>query len=380
MSKIKKTISNINQSFKIAGINVKDIKSYINELQDKVEKLELSIEELKPSEGIEQRNDEYQKLLSELDDTMAKISAKKYAIDRIKSLPKVEEINVDDLKIIYNQYQLGLGDFVKRSIEQVITFKEEIDSFQSDLMTKKLIALQSEKNELETRRSYLDNQLAKIYESRNAKKKLEALKDAVSRHAEKNSKLANLSEKYRIIEDERNRKKLITKAISNIVDEIDAWLFSIADKLNDFENDLKEVHKYIAGNKECHFNIQTKPESSEFVEIDYRVNLDGGTGVNHIRTFIYDVLLLLNKYTSKKHLGFLIHDNIFAGVGLDDMVRSLNFLDDKQKKGADFQYIVTINKDEFDSAVSKFNFDYKQKVKATFKRNDQFLKISYREV
>ncbi|OGF25103.1 hypothetical protein A2303_05775 [Candidatus Falkowbacteria bacterium RIFOXYB2_FULL_47_14] len=379
MEQIKKVITSINSSFKMAGTDSKRIKSYLNELEDKVNKLGSAIDDLKPSEGSKQTNDDFNKLSIELDRVLTELSAKDYAIQRIKNLPKIEQINSNDIKIIYNQYKLGLGDLVKKSIDQVMEFKKQIDSFQNNLMSRKLKSLQEERMLLEDSRAHIDSKLSKIYQINNTKEKIENLREAIINHREKNNELANLSEKYKILEEQRNERKKIKKQNREILDDLDSKIFELSNVISDFENDLKNIHEFIAGNKECHFNIETK-ESAEYINIDYRVNLDGGSGVNRTRTFIYDVLLMLNIHTSKKHPGFLIHDNIFASAGTDDMVKAFNYLYKQELSGNNFQYIVTVNKDEFDSVVNEFDFDYKDKVRLTLTRQDQLLKTSYREV
>ena len=45
----------------------------------------------------------------------------------------------------------------------------------------------------------------------------------------------------------------------------------------------------------CQFEINIDDSSKEFVDFNYRIKLDGGSGTNRIRTFIYDILLMTNK-------------------------------------------------------------------------------------
>ena len=139
------------------------------------------------------------------------------------------------------------------------------------------------------------------------------------------------------------------------------------------------AHEFIAENKRCQFKIKISESLANFVEFDYRIKLDGSSGINRIKTFIYDCLLMVNKTTSERHLGFLIHDNIFASTGRDDMVKSLNYLDDLSKNNK-FQYILTINKDEFESQIKDFSFDYKQYIRAEFTREKPFLGFEYSEI
>jgi uncharacterized protein YydD (DUF2326 family) len=79
-----------------------------------------------------------------------------------------------------------------------------------------------------------------------------------------------------------------------------------------------------------------------------------------------------------RHPSFLIHDNIFASAGRDDMARALNYL--AKQDQSQFQYLLTINKDEFDSSIKKFDFDYRKKVQAEFTRAKPFLGQHYVEI
>lgn len=94
---------------------------------------------------------------------------------------------------------------------------------------------------------------------------------------------------------------------------------------------------------------------------------------------MYDVLLMLNKYTTDRHPKFLIHDNVFAAIGRNDMVRSLNYLYDAELKGTPFQYIVAINKDEFESNKSEFDFKTQEKIKLELSRQNSLLHARYSE-
>ena len=102
-------------------------------------------------------------------------------------------------------------------------------------------------------------------------------------------------------------------------------------------------------------------------------------GIDRIKTFIYDILLMTNSSTSVRHPGFLVHDNIFAATGKDDMVKALNYVYSLEHK-KDFQYIVTINKDEFESYSNEFEFNIDEKVKKTLTRKEPLFGHVYDEV
>ncbi|MFA6533336.1 MAG: DUF2326 domain-containing protein [Patescibacteria group bacterium] len=372
-------LADIKKDFKNDGITPAKVKSHINNLRDEVEKLNLAIGNLEPGEGARQVSDELSKLISDQEKLLVEKTGKEYLVRKIKNLPKIEKISTDDIRITYNRFKNGLGDTVIKSINQVFEFKKQIDGFQKELMTSKLVSLQNEISQLNQEVEVLDKRIAKIYGYMGAKEKIVDLKNAIIIEQEKNKKLEKYSSKYEIFKDSSDDQKSIKEGIKEKVENIGIFLFKIGNELKQFEDDLLEMHYFIAKNKTCQFDFVVNYNKAEYLELNYRINLDGGASSNRIRAFIYDILLMTNQYTSQRHLGFVIHDNIFASTGKDDMINSLNYLSILEKRGKKFQYIVTINTDEFDSKVDEFNFDYTKKL-TRFTRDEPFLKIPYSEI
>ncbi|MCL4208394.1 DUF2326 domain-containing protein [Patescibacteria group bacterium] len=386
MKQINKTITDneaslrdINRTFKNMGIDVKTVRSYINDLKDKVEKLNFSIEELKPGEGFRQRKEELQDLEYQLESLSALRSSKLLAINRIKKLPQFEKVNPKRVEIIYNTFREGLGDLVKKSLNEVIELHEKIESFQNKIFDQRLETLYGEVHDLDGKITQIDSQISKIYKVLNADKKIDSLKRALKEEKEKNDKLENLVDKYDTLEQKKEEKKTLEINRNQLIKLIDKEILEKKKNIESFENNLKELHQVIAGNSRCQFDIKTSLQA-EYIVFDYRIDLDGGSGMDRIRTFMYDILLMISGVTTSRHLGFLIHDNIFPSTGRDDMVRALNFVYDQNKKGKNFQYIVSLNKDEFEAQLDKFEFESGSVTKATFTREIPFLGTQYREI
>jgi uncharacterized protein YydD (DUF2326 family) len=187
---------------------------------------------------------------------------------------------------------------------------------------------------------------------------------------------------YLKLEDEKLRKAQLTLARDKIISDIEKKIVELEDTINSFEEDVKEIHFAIAGDKHCHFRlaIDRKALAKQFLDFDYRIDFDGGYAIDRAKIFIYDTLLMLNKYTKKYHPGFLIHDNAFAGAGIDDMIKGLNYLNDQHGKAKSFQYIFTINKDEYETYKDEFSFDSDALIKKELTREKPLLNDSYREI
>lgn len=373
-------LQSLKKDFKNQGISPKEVRSYINDLEDKVKKLDLSINQLRPGESIKQYKQRLNGILLDLESLNSQKAAKEFQISKIKKLPKAEGIDVEEIKVVYNKYVLGLGDMIKKSFDQVLEFKEQIETFQNKLMGQKLDTLRHEIEELEQRIEPLDKEASEIYEISNAREKIKDLTDAVKEHRSKNEQLQDLVAKFKIMAEREEEQKLLKKSKAEEIERLETQIIALGKDVGSFEKDLVDIHYAIAGNKTCQFSIGVNETKKEFMEFDYRIKLDGSSGINRIKTFIYDILLMLNTFTSKRHPGFLIHDNIFASTGKDDMVKALNYLFKQEGKKKKFQYIVTINKDEFDSHAGDFDFDYKLKVRTTLTRQDPLLRTTYSEI
>lgn len=374
-----KGLASLRSDFKSNGIAEKEVASYINDLRDSVEKLNLAIDQLHPSEALTQTKNELVNLQIGLEKLVTIKASKEYLIRKIKSLPQLEKINTKQIQMVYNHFKTGLGDLVEKSFDQVLEFKKQVDDFQNSLMNEKLNELLDEIHDIDIKIENLDNQIAKLYEKTEAKEKIDGLKQAVKLEREKNIQLEKLSATYEMLQAKVAEQKSLKKKKEGLVEKLETVLFEVNSTILGFEEDLKKMHEFIAGNKRCQFKITVSESLANFVEFDYRIKLDGSSGINRIKTFIYDCLLMVNKKTSERHPGFLIHDNIFASTGRDDMVKALNYLNDLSKKNK-FQYILTINKDEFESQIKDFSFDYKKNIRAEFTREKPFLGFEYSEL
>lgn len=380
LKNIDKTITSLRGDFKIHGIEEKEVASYLNDLRANVEKLNLAIESLQPSEGMIQAQESLNDLEIRLAELVNERSGKQFLVKKIKSLPKVEKVNTKQVQMVYNHFKEGLGDLVKKSFDQVLEFKKQIDDFQISLTNEKLIALNSEIANLDERIAVIDGQVSEIYQRFESREKISSLKEAVRLEQEKNKKLQELSSTYDLLVAKKAERKNLKKLKESHVEEVGVLIFEIRKTVSSFEEDLKKMHEAIAGNQRCQFNIEIKEGApKQFADFDYRINLDGSSGINRIKIFIYDVLLMINKVTLQRHPGFLIHDNIFASTGRDDMVKSLNYLYALSLR-KNFQYILTINKDEFESQVNDFDFDYKTLTRVELTRLNPFLGIQYPEI
>lgn len=379
LKNVKDIIASVRRDFKLLNVTEKDVKSHINDLQDKVESMNLSINNLEPSEAIEQRKTELASIQHELNELSTDKASKELMLEKIGSLPKATNPNIEQIRFVYNSYKEGLGDMVAESFETVYAFRQEVERYQQQLVVDKEKEVRKQIDSINATARELRSRASAIYKILNAKEKLDDLMQAIELQQSSRRELDLMATKYELYKEKQNRKQEIERILLGYFDALDVQIFELQKTVNSFESDLKELHEAIAGNKKCQFELIVDKDSEKYIQANYRINLDGSAGINRLGTFMYDFLLMTNKYTSVRHPGLLIHDNIFPMTSRDDVVKALNYVADAET-AYNFQYIVTLNKDEIEARADELDFDYKSKICKVLTRQNPLLGREYREL
>lgn len=359
-----------------------DVKAELNSLEDEIKKMNDAIESLKSNEAFNSIEKDLLKLEDLLDKLRKRQKATRYEYNKIKSLPKPEEIENDEIEMLYNQFKSGLGDMIVKTLEETVKFKTKVEEFQRALINQRAIELQDELYNIAEDIRKLDDEYSAKLKIIDQKGVLKNLKSSLNIFNQKNteySKMKGLYDEYE--KAEKEKKSLYLKKSQEIL-VLDNVIEENKSVLDSFLNTLLEIHEYIMGNKECSFTIDTvnKKTSKKTISIDMRIFDDGSHSVDRAKVFIYDMALMFNQYTRKRHPGFLIHDNIFD-VDQDTLVQSLNFLAHQENRYQDFQYILTLNRDkiEHEERLQQIKLDIENHKVATFTKKSKFLGQNYQE-
>ncbi|AUM63540.1 DUF2326 domain-containing protein [Brevibacillus laterosporus] len=373
----KKEVTSGNQK------KISDVRAELNALNDEVLRMNEAIESFRSSEAF----DSIEKDLVEMEDLLDKLRVRqkaiKYELQKIKNLPKPEEIDSSEIELIYNQFKQGLGDLIVKSLEKTLEFKTKIETFQRSLINQRATDLQNELYEVTEKIRGLDEQYGEKLKIIDQKGVLKNLKSSLKIYNQKNQEYSKRIGLYKEYEHaEKEKKNLFLKKTQEVY-ELDNEIDEKKNVLNSFLNTVLSIHELIMGNKECSFAIETinNKTNKQTVKIEMRIYDDGSHSVDRTKVFIYDMSLLFNKYTRIRHPGLLIHDNIFD-VDQDTLVQSLNFLAKQEENYQDFQYILTLNRDkiEHEEKMNQIKLDIEKHKVATYTKDNKFLKTSYQEI
>lgn len=361
---------------------ISDVKAELNMLNSELQQIEEAIETFKTNDAYNVMQYELIDIENKLESLRTRQTVLKHEYEKIMSLPAPEHIDDSEIELVYNHFKKNLGTAVVKSLNEVVAFKNEVEKFQRVLLNQKAKELEIQIAEISEQLRFLDDQYAEKLRIIDKKGTLKNLKTSISIYESKKEECAHTRFLFGQYEKAEKEKKLLDIRKAQEIISIDNDLDNMSDELSSFTTTILDIHESIMGNRECSFDITTnsKPNSKNPIDIDLRIYDDGSHSVNRTKVFIYDMALMFNEYTQRRHPLFLIHDNIFD-VDQDTLVQCLNYVYRQEEYNSNFQYILTLNRDKIENEerINLIKMDIDDHKTAVFTKENKFLKKSYKE-
>lgn len=362
---------------------ISDVRAELNALEDELQKLEDAIESFKTNETFDSMEADLIELEGLLDQLRKQQKVLRHDYDKIRRMPKPEQIDDNEIELVYNQFKSDLGNAVVKSLNEVVGFKNKVEEFQRMLINQKAKELEKQLKEIAEQIRVIDDEYSEKMKVIDKKGVFKNLKTSLMIYEAKKDSLSHTKLLFEQYEKNDKKKRLLKLQKTQDIMEIDNEIEEKSKILQSFMNTILEIHQSIMENKECSFSIQTvdNAKSKTPVELNLRIYDDGSHSVDRTKVFIYDMALLFNSFTRERHPLFLVHDNIFD-VDQDTLVQCLNYLYKQEEKFQDFQYILTLNRDKIENEERRklIKMDIDSHRVATFTKDKKFLGRSYQEI
>lgn len=361
---------------------ISDVKAELNALEDELQKLEDAIESFKTNETFDSMEADLIELEDLLDQLRKRQKALRYDYEKIRKMPKPEQIDDREIELVYNQFKSELGNAVVKSLNEVVGFKNKIEEFQRTLVNQKAKELESQLKSIAEQIRVLDDEYSEKLKVIDKKGVLKNLKVSLQIYEAKKDSISHTKFLFDQYEKNEKKKRMLNLQKTQQLMEIDSEIEQNKEIMDDFIDTILEIHESIMGNKECSFSLQTvdKARKKTPVELTLRIYDDGSHSVDRTKVFIYDMALLFNQYTRDRHPLFLVHDNIFD-VDQDTLVQCLNYIYKQEEQYQDFQYILTLNRDKIENEEQRklIQMDIDEHQVAVFTKEKKFLGRNYQE-
>ena len=361
---------------------ISDVKAELNALEDELQKLEDAIESFKTNETFDSMEADLIELEDLLDQLRKRQKALRYDYEKIRKMPKPEQIDDREIELVYNQFKSELGNAVVKSLNEVVGFKNKIEEFQRTLVNQKAKELESQLKSIAEQIRVLDDEYSEKLKVIDKKGVLKNLKVSLKIYEAKKDSISHTKFLFDQYEKNEKKKRMLNLQKTQQLMEIDSEIEQNKEIMDDFIDTILEIHESIMRNKECSFSLQTvdKARKKTPVELTLRIYDDGSHSVDRTKVFIYDMALLFNQYSRDRHPLFLVHDNIFD-VDQDTLVQCLNYIYKQEEQYQDFQYILTLNRDKIENEEQRklIQMDIDEHQVAVFTKEKKFLGRNYQE-
>ena len=361
---------------------ISDVRAELNALEDELKKLEDAIESFKTNETFDSMEADFIELEELLDQLRKRQKALRHDYEKIRKMPKPEQIDDREIELVYNQFKSELGNAVVKSLNEVVGFKNKIEDFQRTLVNQKAKELESQLKSIAEQIRILDDEYSEKLKIIDKKGVLKNLKISLKIYEAKKESISRTKFLFEQYEKHEKKKRILNLQKTQQIMEIETEIEQNEEMMDSFMETILQIHEFIMGNRECSFSIQTidKAQSKTPVELVLRIYDDGSRSVDRTKVFIYDMALLFNQYTRDRHPLFLVHDNIFD-VDQDTLVRCLNYIYSQEEQYQDFQYILTLNRDKIENEEQRklIRMDIDEHQVAVFTKEKKFLGRNYQE-
>lgn len=364
----------------LTGKNVSEARSDLNELASQVSKIQEEIERLENIKGYEIVKNETIHLENQLESSRLRQSVLKTELSKIALFRGDNYIDEREVGELYNQFKEGLGDLIKKQIEEVTAFKKKIDNFQKTLIDGRRQELEEGLKEVDREIARLDNAYKENLTILDQKGALKSLRQTIASYQQKVENHATLSAFIKKHSDYEREKKTKTNERDALIFLLDNYVAECSDTIASLEKTILDIHEAVAGNRLSSFEIEVT-KKKEIMKFELRIYDDGSHSNEREKVFLYDLALLINESTRRNHPGLLIHDNIFD-VDYDTLIKSLNYIGDNEETLVHSQYILTINSDKIHETdiKSALRLNLDKFKRAAFTKSEKFLRINYQEL
>ena len=356
------TVKNLKQKVvSDTGKSIEEFKSDKILIESKIERLEHSIKHYDFLEN-------YKDIESQLVDITSTIREELGVYHTLENrLKKIEEsyntnstkIDVTEVQKLYNEVKSAFGDLVKRKIDEVIEFENQIIENRKKFLLKRENELKQESKKVFQQITVLEEKRSRLYLKLKEHGALESIENAYEQLILEKSNLNKTVQSIEQIDD-------IEEELAKLDVDISQVRLAISNDIRSFENKINELRKlfqqilsetiYLESDKGgAYFDITVSSNSKKNTlpfQIKVEIPKADALGQSRLKLIAYDYMVFINSLKDNRAFPkFLVHDGVFHGISYDSVVKSLNYMYNQYNKFKNFQYLLTFNEDE----ISKTN-------------------------
>lgn len=320
----------------------------VADLEYRIATLEKEISEFKVSNNyheLEKEADEKSYQKKELENRRILVS--NYIKNIEDSAKETDEVKEEKLLKVYEAANIEIPKMIKRSLDEVTNFHRELLTTRNARLRKELIRHTAELKEIDNEIISLGRRMDELLDYLNSHGALEEYVALTKQLSSLKNELNRIQEYQKILKAYRDTKLDIKSAMIEQDKATDTYLEEESKYLDDLRNKYWDYAKRFYPKKKSGLVIKNNlGENMLRYTLEARIEDDSSDGVNEVRMFCFDWLLLNCK---KSKIRFVAHDSrMFANM--DPRQRETLFrIVYETCQQTEFQYICSVNEDALES-------------------------------
>ncbi len=326
----------------------KDVTLTVRDLDDTIRKLEKDLKDFQVAEDyydVRQEADQIERTLSETQNQITLLENQLKNID--ESLKISPDVGKEAIEKIYNESKIYFSDRVKKDLEQIETFYQQLIENRVDKLIRQKSSIAKELESKFARKQELQNRL-------NEKLQYLGAHQALDVFVKVNDKLSDLRNKrdrlkrYDLLMDEYHNKSLELK--ENLIisaKKTDGYLKEIKPLIDQIQDYFRSLAKRLYPHAASGITVYNNDgENMLRYNIEAKIEADSSDGINNVKIFCYDLTTLIKGFGHS--INFLFHDSrLFDGIDerhKTEMFKIIHsvFTDSQN------QYIATVNQNQLE--------------------------------
>lgn len=259
------------------------------------------------------------------------------------ALQETSEVKEEKLLKVYEAANVEIPDMVKKNLDDVLQFHKDLLESRNGRLRKELSKQKTELKELDDKIAELGVRMDELLEYLNTHGALEEYMALTKQLTSLKNELNRIEEYQKILKAYKDTKLDIKTEFITQDKEADSYLADISKELLRLMNQYSGFAKKFYPKKRSGLSIKNNSgENMLRYSVDARIEDDSSDGVNEVRIFCFDLIILLSKVSD---IRFLMHDSrLFANMDprqREMLFRILNEICEKNE----IQYICSINED-----------------------------------
>ena len=350
------------------GKELTELRTEMLKIEKRIFEIEKSLKEYNFLENHKDIEVELSAVISLINEKSTLYHTTNRKLDKLKfSYSFVPSIDTNRIQKLYNETVSTFGDHVKKKLDEVIKFKEQLLANRKKYLLneeKKLtVIIQTALNDLES----LEKKRSQLFSFLKEKGALDQIEITYENLIQKRIFLETNNTIIREIDDVKTKMVgtdiKISELRNDIVDEVN----EDKERLNVLRLLFQEVLENAVYLDEeldkSYFDVKinlSKNRSQLPFSIKIEIPKADALGHERLKIVSYDLMVFINSIIEKRNLpDFLIHDGVFHAISKKTIYGVLKYMFYKANELQNFQYIITFNEDEIDFTQEVGNADEK---------------------